>query len=263
MARVLVIDDDVGTLLGYKGVLRAAGHEVATAALGEDGLAAARRDLFDVVLCDQRLPDRPGIEIVSEVHESCPRTAVVLITGWSTPELMIEAKRAGATSYATKPLIGDDLVTVVHDALRVHVTQKAEHRNHVGFAVQRWTDLVVDGVLLEEDPKTVLLWSSGIAVTRSTLQHRCNAVHVTPKDSLDLVRLVRVVVQHVGEPWDLQDWLNVVDDRTARSLMSRAGLFSDSSCVPDLELFLSHQRLILRSELIQPLLTRLQRLFPR
>src|ERR1044071_8267638 len=110
MSRVLVIDDDAGTLLGYKCVLRAAGHDVATAALGEDGMAAAERDQIHVVLCDHRLPDRPGIEIVSQIHESCPGTAIVLVTAWSTEELIIEARRAGATSVAEKPLLGDDLI---------------------------------------------------------------------------------------------------------------------------------------------------------
>jgi hypothetical protein len=120
--------------------------------------------------------------------------------------------------------------------------------------------LVINGVLLDEDSKTVLLWSRGIAVTRGTLQNRCIAVHVTPKDSLDLVRLLRVVIHHAGEPWNLQHWLNVIDDRTARALIARAGVFSDSSCVPDLELFLSHQRLIVRSELVEAILARLGRL---
>src|SRR5262245_13908513 len=63
MARVLVIDDDARTLFAYKQILRLAGHGVATAALGEDGVAAALRDEFDVVLCDQRLPDIPGIAV--------------------------------------------------------------------------------------------------------------------------------------------------------------------------------------------------------
>ena len=173
---------------------------------------------------------------------------------------MFEAKCAGATSYAAKPLVGDDLVTVVEDALRLHVNRRAERPTSVGFAVQRWTDLVINGVLLDEDSKTVLLWSRGIAVTRGTLQHRCDAVHVTPKDSLDLVRLLRVVMHHTGDPWDLQDWLNVIDDRTARALIARAGFSANYPCVPDLESFLSHQRLIVRPELAEALRARLRRL---
>src|SRR5689334_386078 len=243
MARVLVIDDDAGTLLGYKGVLRSAGYEVTTVALAEDGLAAAQKDPFDVVLCDQRLPDRPGLELVSQIHESYPRTAIVLITGWATPELSVEALRSGATSYATKPLIGHDLLDVVADALRVHARQGIWSANPFGYSVHRWTNAIVEGLFLSEDPTTVLAWCHGIAVARSTLQNRCADVHVTAKDSLDLMRLLRVVVTHAGQPWNLQQWLNIVDGRTARALIRRAG-FNPASNVPDVDTFLLQQLLV-------------------
>lgn len=256
MARVLIIDDDVSTLLGYKRVLRAANHEVATASFGEDGLAAAQRDQFDVVLCDQRLPDRPGIEVVSLIHDICPRSAIVFVTGGGTAELIREAKLAGAAECMAKPLSKDELVAVVDDAIRLHESGETECRNPVGYAVRRWTDLIAHGVFLPDDPSTVSEWCRGVAIARSTLQHRCGDVHVTPKASLDLLRLLRVVVHHEGEPWDLHGWLNTVDARTIRSLIERTGLPSDWRLVPDAESFLSHQRLIVESELIEPLRVR-------
>jgi DNA-binding response OmpR family regulator len=257
MARVLVIDDDAGTLLGYKGVLRAAGSEVATAALGEDGIAAARGDRFDLVLCDQRLPDRPGIEVVREIHESGRRTAIVLVTAWSTPELILEAKRAGATTYAAKPLVGDDLVAIVDRALRLRAAEDPLEHNPVGYAARRWVDLVVRGVHLVDDPKSVLPWCRGIAIAHSTLKKRCDAVRATPKDSLDFVRLLHVAIHHAGEPWNLQSWLNILDSRTARALMERVGFSADHPRVPDVAAFLSQQRLIGRPDLIDALRARL------
>jgi DNA-binding NarL/FixJ family response regulator len=261
MSRVLVIDDDAGTLLGYKSILRAVGYEVATAALGEDGMAAAQREQFDAVICDQRLPDRPGIEIVRQIHDSCPRTAIVFLTAWSTPELVIEAKRAGATSYAEKPLAGDDLVALVDDAVRQHADNKVLDPNPIGHAARRWADLVIRGVYLPDDPKTTLLLCRGVAVSHSTLQKRCEAVGVKPKAALDLVRLIRVVIHHAGDAWDLERWLEIVDDRTARSLMERSGLAASGSRVPNLETFWSLQRLIAAPELIAALRIRLLRRF--
>jgi DNA-binding response OmpR family regulator len=224
MSRVLVIDDDAGTLFGYKGVLRAAGHEVTTAALGEDGIATAYREQFDVVICDQRLPDHPGVEVVRQIHESCPQTAIVLVTAWGTPELIIEAKRAGATSYAEKPLVGNDLVTLVEEALRRHAESKPVDLDPIGHAARRWADLVIRGAYLADDPKTTLLWCRGVAVSHSTLQKRCNAVRVKRKASLDLVRLIRVVIHHASDSWDLPRWLDIVDDRTARAPDGASGL---------------------------------------
>ena len=257
MPRVLVIDDDVGTLVTYKAILRAAGYEVATAALGEDGLASAQRDPFDVVVCDHRLPDRTGIDITHEISQTCPHTAIVVVTGWGTPDLILEAKRAGATNYAAKPLIGDELVSVVEEALRLHVMGVAATPG-AGYAARRWCELIIRGVYLPDDPKTIAQWCRGIAVAQGTLKKRCDVVHVSPKDSLDLLRLIRVVIQSPDKPWDLPQRLNIVDGRTVHSLMRRSG-FSDCLRTPNLESFLSGQQLILRSELIDALRSRLLR----
>jgi len=258
MARVLLIDDDAGTLLGYKVILRAAGYEVATAALGDDGVFIAHHDEFDVVLCDQRLPDMVGTEVVRQIHGNCPRTAIVLVTAWGTPELIIEAKRAGAVSYAAKPLIGDELVSVVHGALRLQ-ERVTEVQSPIGHATRRWGDLIARSAYVTDDQSTVLAWCKDVAIARATLQKRCDAVGVTPKESLDFVRLVRVAIHHHGEVWDLQGWLDVVDDRTARSLLKRAGFGADFPRVPDLDTFLTHQRLILSSDLIRAIRSRLSR----
>jgi DNA-binding NarL/FixJ family response regulator len=258
MCRVLVIDDDVGTLIGYKGVLRCAGHTVTTAALGEDGVLAARRDPFDVVLCDQRLLDIPGTSVIRQIREACRETAIVLVTGWGTPELLAEAMSAGATTCAAKPLIGDELVTVVDHALQVQATGSAPDAAPIGYASSRWVELVVRGVHLPADPRTIPGWCHGTGHAHATLKKRCEAVRVRAKDSLDLVRLLRVVILHAGDAWDLQRWLDIVDDRTAHTLVERAGLCADCSRVPDLDTFLSHQRLIRSPELIAAVRARLR-----
>lgn len=265
MACVLIIDSDPGLLLDYKRALRAAGHEVATAALGEDGVAAAHRYQYEVVLCDQRLPDQSGTEVVSLIRKSCLSSKIVLLAASATPESIVAAKRAGATTYAAKPLTCDDVVAVVDNAVRVPPPLRhAAAPNLVGYAARRWADLIARGALLPDDPSTVLQWCRGVAVARSTLQHRCDAVNVRPKDSLDLVRLLRIVIHHAGEAWDLQSWLSTVDDRTARALMERAGLRSPSPYVPaNVELFLSHQRRIARPDLIEALRVRLPVVSPR
>ena len=107
------------------------------------------------------------------------------------------------------------------------------------------------GAYLADDPKTILVWCRASAVAHSTLKKRCEAVDVTPKDSLDFTRLLRVVIRHACEPWDLLSWLDIVDGRTERSLRERAGFRLDCSNVPGLESFLSTQRLIVRSELVE------------
>ena len=86
-ARVLIIDGDVGTLLSYKTILRAAGHEVTTVALGEDGIAAARREMFDVVFSDLLLPDVSGLDVIRSIRQASPSTGIVMVSGWATTGL--------------------------------------------------------------------------------------------------------------------------------------------------------------------------------
>jgi DNA-binding response OmpR family regulator len=258
--RVLIIDDDAGTLYSYKAILRAAGYQVATAALGEDGIAAAQRDQFDVVLCDLRLPDVSGIEVIRQIHESCASTAIVLVTAWGGHETWNEAQRSGATSFVAKPLIGDDLVRAVEGALRrltphMNGTQPAR----IGYAARRWSSLVIRAIDLVEDPKTVLAWCRMIGVARGTLKTWCGTAGTTPGDSLDLARLLHVVIHHPGEPWDLCQRLDIIDERTAHALMLRAGLGADCALVPDLDSFLTRQRLIEAPELVEALRERLLR----
>ena len=259
MARVLVIDDDAGTLYGYKGILRAAGHEVVTVALGEDGVAAMEREQFEVVLCDQRLPDRSGVDVVRLIREISSRTAIVLMTAWGTPALVIEAKRNGVTLYADKPLIGDELLIVVEEARRLQTSrQLSAQPPPFGHAAWRWADLVARGAYFVDDLKNVSTWCRGVGLGRSTLKAWCKAAGIKPKASVDFIRLLQLVIHHAGEPWSLQHRLDTIDERTAEALIRRAGLSRDL-LIPDIDSFMSQQRLIIPTELVAALNERLKR----
>lgn len=257
MARVLVIDDDAPTLLYYKRILRDAGHDVVTVALGDDGLSASYRGGFDVVLCDYLLPDVSGIEVIRQINERSPQTAIVLITGWGRPELIVDAKRVGATNFVMKPLIGDDLVSLVSEAMRLKADSPISRAKPANYATRRWADLIARGANAADDPRTVFAWCRCIGIARGTLQKRCEAVGITPKEALDFLRLLRLSVRHAGEPWDLQYRLDITDLRTVRALMQRAGFGPDVSHIPSLESFLLHQQLILAADVIDAVRLRL------
>jgi hypothetical protein len=102
----------------------------------------------------------------------------------------------------------------------------------------------------------VTAWCRGIGIARSTLKAWCRSAGARPKSSLDFIRLLRVVLRHAGEPWELGRRLDIIDQRTAYSLMMRAGL-SGHHAVPTVETFLRQQRLIGSVELVDSLRERL------
>jgi hypothetical protein len=82
---------------------------------------------------------------------------------------------------------------------------------------------------------------------------------VLAKASLDFVRTLRVVIRHPGGRWELQRQLDIVDARTAEALLERAGFGDQIVEIPTVELFLSKQRLIRQSELVDAVRSRVTR----
>ena len=116
--KILIIDDDVdmGTLL--KRFLSRQGYEVETAINGNKGLAKFNEENFDIVLCDFRLGDKDGREILQKIKEVKPATAVIIITGYSDLKTAVDVIKMGAFDYITKPLIPDEVVNVIERAIR-------------------------------------------------------------------------------------------------------------------------------------------------
>jgi len=101
--RILVIDDDDGLRDSLQLLLAAEGYETVGA---EDAGAAMReveRGAFDVILCDVRMPGVDGMELLPQLVQRLPSTAVVMMSAYGTEELALQAIRAGAYDYLAKP----------------------------------------------------------------------------------------------------------------------------------------------------------------
>jgi DNA-binding NtrC family response regulator len=114
---LLLIDDDRHVLESMASWLREQGHKVDTCG----GVAAARvaldRKRYDLVLVDVRLSDGDGFEVLAHCRQQHPGTAVIPITGYGSVETAVEAVRAGACDFLTKPLIDDELELAIDRAL--------------------------------------------------------------------------------------------------------------------------------------------------
>lgn len=116
MARIMIVDDDQGVLKSLEYLQANGEHELLVAATAEAALAQFRQQACDVVICNVRLPDASGLELLQQVHQLDPRVPVILITRQGTAHTAIEAIRQGAFEYLLKPLDREALQTVLERA---------------------------------------------------------------------------------------------------------------------------------------------------
>lgn len=121
--RILVVDDEQATLSFLKQVLPDWGFEVATAESGEEGVARYEEEACDLVLVDLALPEIDGIEVVRQLKELDPEVTTIAMTGYSSIESAVQAMKAGAADYLTKPFELDHLELVLTKVLE-HRRQK-------------------------------------------------------------------------------------------------------------------------------------------
>lgn len=115
-ARILLIEDDSGITDTLQRVLAAEGHEVAIEKRGDDGLARAIKDPFNLVITDLKLPGLNGLELVRQLHAAKPRLPIILVTAFGTTETAIEAMKVGAYDYLLKPFDIPQLIELVRKA---------------------------------------------------------------------------------------------------------------------------------------------------
>lgn len=118
MKRILIIDDDMDmcNLLGR--FLQKKGFETDAAHSGNKGIAKFKESKFDVVLCDFRLGDKEGREVLKEIKQIDFYAIVIIITGYSDIKTAVDVIKAGAFDYITKPLIPEEVLNVIGRALQ-------------------------------------------------------------------------------------------------------------------------------------------------
>jgi DNA-binding NtrC family response regulator len=102
--KILVVDDDVHLVQALKELLDQEGYEATTALSAEEALERCRENTFHLVLTDLQLPGRNGIALIRALHESCPETKTVLITGHGSVRTAVTALKRGAVEYVAKPI---------------------------------------------------------------------------------------------------------------------------------------------------------------
>ncbi len=109
MSRVLVVDDEPKLGRFVQEMLELDGHQVVRAGGGVEALARLSESAFDVVVTDLRMPEVDGLAVLRAARGRSPAPEVVLMTAYGTAESAVEAMKAGAADYVTKPFPMDEL----------------------------------------------------------------------------------------------------------------------------------------------------------
>lgn len=117
MSRILLIDDDVDMCMLLQRFLGKNNYQVDAVHTGAKGLQKLTEIKYDLVLCDFRLGDTDGREILKTIKSTYPDTAVIIITGYSDIKIAVDVVKLGAYDYVSKPLIPAEVLNIVEKAL--------------------------------------------------------------------------------------------------------------------------------------------------
>jgi CheY-like chemotaxis protein len=121
--RILIVDDAGPVVVLCVNVLQALGYVVKGANRGETAIELLRKERFDLMVLDYKMPGMTGFEVFQQAKALHPDIAVVLVTGHGTPEVVTEANRLGFDSILLKPFTSDELRGTVEKLL-------ADRRDH-------------------------------------------------------------------------------------------------------------------------------------
>jgi DNA-binding NtrC family response regulator len=156
--RILVVDDEKSIREFLTILLQQEDYEVITAAGVSEGIERLVKDQPDLVMCDLKLPDGTGLEVLQHARDHKLETPFIIITAHTTPQHALEAMRAGAAEYLSKPFNVDDLKTILTKLLSAPVPDQGpfEVPEFIGSSapIRRILDTIPQ---IASTPSTVLI----------------------------------------------------------------------------------------------------------
>lgn len=142
-ARILIVDDDRVILELASIILHSDGYSVQTASDGIRALDLLGKEVFELVLLDFMMPNKDGLEVLSEIKEKFPDIAVIIFTGMGNENIAVNAMKAGAADYIIKPFRNHDLLERTAAVLRsrkleLHNRELLAERERHLQEIQQW-----------------------------------------------------------------------------------------------------------------------------
>jgi DNA-binding NtrC family response regulator len=131
---ILVIDDEKEMLVSYQKILGKAGYQVISTLSAEEALKILQGDhKISLVLCDLKMPDMDGMELLAILKQNCPHLPFIMVTGFGTLEIGIEAIKNGAYDLIEKPFTQKKLLASIETALQQIIPVGESSLNSHGF----------------------------------------------------------------------------------------------------------------------------------
>ncbi len=118
LAKILVVDDEEHMLKLFEKILTKHGHDVRTAGGGIMAISLLKEEPFDLMFSDLMMPDLGGMDLLKEVKTGYPDIPFIVITAYGSIGSAVEAMKAGAFDYLTKPFRKDDILLSVGKVLK-------------------------------------------------------------------------------------------------------------------------------------------------
>lgn len=131
--KILLVDDEINLVDPMAYTLKQRGFDTAIAYNGEQAIKIYESEEPDLILLDWSMPDVSGIDVLKHIRKSQNFVPVIMITGKSAKEDIVEGLEAGADDYITKPFNWEELMARVNSAIRRAQQPNASHPKRIRF----------------------------------------------------------------------------------------------------------------------------------
>lgn len=117
MAKIVIIDDEAAVLKMMSQLCERLGHETYAFQTGTEGMAFIRRNTPEILIVDLKIGDMDGLDIIQQCHIQYPDMAIIMVTGYGSVKIAVDAMKFGAFDYLSKPFELDDLQRIINRAV--------------------------------------------------------------------------------------------------------------------------------------------------
>ena len=164
---ILIIEDGKSQREMLRDFLRGEGYDVSEAENGQKALEKVRKDYFDLLLLDYKMPEMNGLEVLKQVKGINPEIDVIMMTAYGTVEMAVNAMKSGAADYITKPIELDELLILID---RVSERRTLLRENEILLEELRGKGVTTDQIIYKSQVMEEVINLAGrVADSRATV----------------------------------------------------------------------------------------------